>query len=291
MTPSPEAILAEYENRPRALSTDFIRDIPWGEIPRHPLPANFVPVLTYMRNIERFTEVYFRELQRSPTGRDPIVRRFMERWNEEEAQHGELLERFLAEAGYPSGENWFEGVISQIPWRYTAENYVYSLVTKLIGTSFSGVHMTWGAINELATLQGYRRLIERAGHPVLTQILRGIMQEESTHIFFYFNIARHKLQASRFSRRLARGVIDRFWQPVGHGIRPATECDYVLRALFQGEAGGSALRRHVNDKIAQLPGFQGFNTVATRVSERLSDSGETGHRPKTETNLMLQASC
>ncbi len=33
--------------------------------------------------------------------------------------------------------------------------------------------MTFGAINELSTAQGYRRLMELANHPVLTHILRG----------------------------------------------------------------------------------------------------------------------
>ena len=142
--------------------------------------------------------------------------------------------------------------------------------------------MTWGAINELSTLQGYRRLIELADHPVLTQLLRGLMQEESAHIYFYFNMARLKLERSGFSRHLARQVVDRFWQPVGHGIRPPAESAFVLRTLFEGEVGQEAMRRHVNDKIAQLPGFAGFTAVSQRMTlerpERKVNPGRLEHR-------------
>jgi hypothetical protein len=37
--------------------------------------------------------------------------------------------------------------------------------------------MTWGAINELTTLTGYRRLVAVARHPVLTELLERIMLE------------------------------------------------------------------------------------------------------------------
>src|SRR5436190_23926035 len=96
---TPEDILCQYEARPRALSNEFVAKIPWSEVSKYPLDPRWIPVLRYMRNIEKLTEVYFEELRRTPTLKDPVVRRFMERWNEEEAQHGDLLNRFLTEAG------------------------------------------------------------------------------------------------------------------------------------------------------------------------------------------------
>ena len=54
----------------------------------------------------------------------------------------------------------------------------------MFGRHFSGVHMVWGAINEMTTLQGYRRLWKLAGHPVLEQLLRAIAQEEQFTLIF-----------------------------------------------------------------------------------------------------------
>ena len=73
-------------------------------------------------------------------------------------EHGEVLNRFLAEAGMPTNEHWEEEAKKNIPFRYTFESKIYPLITNCFGKSFSGTHMAWGAINEMTTLQGYRRL-------------------------------------------------------------------------------------------------------------------------------------
>jgi hypothetical protein len=126
--------------------------------------------------------------------------------------------------------------------------------------------MVWGAINEITTLQGYRRLAELAGHPVLTKLLSGIMQEESIHSNFYWSIARLKLANGTFSRRVARFMVDKFWAPVGQGPKTAHETNYVIAALFRGPSGLEVLNKTVTGRIQRLPGFNGFNTITDRVA-------------------------
>ena len=99
-------VLDWYERQPRALTREFVDNIPWRDISNHALNAAFIPVLIYMRDVEYFTDIYYRELMRTPTGKDPVIKRFMDRWSVEENQHGELLNRFLAEAGIPTSERW-----------------------------------------------------------------------------------------------------------------------------------------------------------------------------------------
>ena len=99
-------ILDWYERQPRALTKDFVDRIPWRDVSNYELNPAFVPVLIYMRDVEYFTEIYYRELMRTPTGRDPIIKKFMDRWSAEESQHAELLNRFLNEAGIPTTEKW-----------------------------------------------------------------------------------------------------------------------------------------------------------------------------------------
>ena len=53
-----------------------------------------------MRDVETLTDMYHRELLRTPTGKDPDISKFMERWGVEEMTHGEVLNRFLNETGY-----------------------------------------------------------------------------------------------------------------------------------------------------------------------------------------------
>ena len=99
-------VLDWYENQPRALSKEYVNSIKWNEIKNYPLNPAFIPVLVYMRDIEYFTDMYYQELRRTPTGKDPVIKKFMDRWSIEELHHGNLLNRFLEEAGFPTGKNW-----------------------------------------------------------------------------------------------------------------------------------------------------------------------------------------
>ena len=259
-------VLDWYERQPRALSREFVNSIPWSEVRKHPLNPAFVPVLFYMRDVESFTEVYYKELLRTPTCRNPHIRKFMDRWSVEENEHANLLNRFLNEAGTATSENWWNEAKASIPLTYTMQTQIGSLITKVFGKHFSGVHMVWGAINEMTTLQGYRRLWKLAGHPVLEYLLRAIAQEESIHSSFYWHIARLRLERSDFTRKLSRFMIDKFWTPVGQGTKPQKETDYVIATLFKGSSGVNHFERTVGQRMERLPGFSGLKVVTERIA-------------------------
>ncbi|HXD33002.1 MAG TPA: ferritin-like domain-containing protein [Pyrinomonadaceae bacterium] len=259
-------VLDWYERQPRAITKDFVDSVPWNEIKDCPLKPAFIPVLLYMRDVEYFTDIYYKELLRTPTGRDVVIRKFMDRWSVEELQHAELLNRFLAEAGISTSEKWKTEALSKIPWHYTAGSYVADYTAHAFGQYFHGAHMVWGAINEITTLQGYRRLAELAEHPVLSKLLVGIMQEESIHANFYWSIARLKLAKAKFSRRVARFVIDKFWSPVGQGPKSARETNYVMATLFRGTAGLEVFNKTITNRIERLPGFDDLKSVTNRVA-------------------------
>lgn len=259
-------VLDWYESQPRALDAEFTRDFPWDEVSKHRLDPSFVPVLRYMRDVESYTEVYYRELRRTPTGKDPLIRRFMERWGVEEEDHASALNRFLMEAGVPTSERWRDEARASIPMRYTVESYATSLVTNLFGKSFSGTHMVWGAINELTTLQGYRRLWQSAEHPVLERLLRAIAREESAHAKFYWSLARLRLERSPIARELARFVVRRFWGPVGRGAKPQAETDYLIRTLFGGRDGVEWFDKQVTRRIESLPGLSELKAITDKIA-------------------------
>jgi rubrerythrin len=259
-------VLDWYESQPRALTEEFVGSIPWNEVGRHPLNPAFIPILFYMRDVEFFTDMYYRELLRTPTGKDPVIRKFMERWSVEEIQHAKLLDRFLNEAGIQTSKDWQAEAMAHIPWSYRANAYLLNIAVKPFGKYFHAAHMVWGAINEITTLQGYRRLSKLAGHPVLSRLLSAIMQEESIHSNFYWQLARLKLAQAKFSRDLARFIVSRFWTPVGQGPKSEGETNYVIASLFSGTKGLEFFNRTVADRIQRLPGFGGFQALSEKVA-------------------------
>jgi rubrerythrin len=264
-------VLDWYEQQPRAVTKDFVDSIPWREVSNHSLNAAFVPVMIYMRDVEYFTDIYYRGLLRTPTGKDPVIRKFMDRWSVEENQHADLLNRFLNEAGIPGSEKWQEEAKARESRKYLFEAYILDQAVRPFGKYFHAAHMVWGAINEITTLQAYRRLSDLARHPVLKKLLDAIIQEEAIHSSFYWNVARVKLSQAKFSRDLARFIVGRFWAPVGQGAKPESETNYVVSTLFRGTAGLECFNRTVGSRIARLPGFAGFTALSEKVAPLTSD--------------------
>jgi hypothetical protein len=128
--------------------------------------------------------------------------------------------------------------------------------------------MAWGAINEWTTQAGYRRLIERADHPELTELLRRIMRQEGRHIDFYAGEARRRLASSARARRLTRSVLRRYWAPVGSGVMPAAEVGFLTQHLF-GDERGRAVACRLDRQIDRLPGLDGLHLVERAVVRSL----------------------
>ncbi len=260
-------VLDWFEKQPRALSNEFIGEIPWERVKEYPLNRKFVPVLLYMRDIEILTDMYHQELLRTPTGKDKVIGKFMERWGVEEITHGELINRFLNEAGFDTPEDWKSEITKSVSRYYHFYARALTMMTNCVGKSFTATHMAYGTINELSAAQSYRRLIEMADHPVLTHILKGIICEESVHTNFYRSVALIELKKSDFAQKIARFVIEKFWNPVGSGARSRDLTDYTIATLFGDQKGIAWIDKLVTQKVEMLPGFQGLSKVTDRITE------------------------
>jgi hypothetical protein len=252
-------VLDWYERQPRTLTKEFIENIAWSDVRNYEINHKFIPVLFYMRDVEVLTDMYYKELRRTPTGKDPVISKFMERWGVEEITHGEVINRFLNEAGIETSKNWKEKVQKSVSRFYKVNTYLLTTLTKLIGKEFTATHMTFGAIHEMSTGQGYRRL---------TAILR----EESAHTKFYTSIARIELQKSRFARKVARFVVNNFWAPVGQGSRPKEQTHYTINTLFNDREGLECIDRTISNRVQSLPGFEGLNKISEHIRQIVSGS-------------------
>lgn len=260
-------VLDWFEVQERALTPEFISAIPWDKVKDTPFDEKFVPILFYMRDVETLTDMYHRELLRTPTGKDPHISKFMERWGVEEITHGEVLDRFLNELGYESDKTWQTQVRKEVTFTYHANAYLLTALTHLIGKKFTATHMTFGAIHEMEAAQGYRRLMQLADHPVLTPILQAIIKEESVHNQFYWSVARLELKKSNAAQKLARFLTDRFWAPVGQGSLAKRRTEYLVTTLFSGPEALEVVNTKVTQRVQQLPGFSDITKITDTIGE------------------------
>jgi len=253
--------LDTYVERSRALD---LSAIDWAEVPRYPVPTETLRTLRYMQDIESHTIIYLRSLLATRAIDDPEVATFLACWLYEETFHGIALARFLEAAGAPlpprATPRGQESMAKRIEAAATA------MVSKA-WPDFCAVHMTWGAINELTTLTGYRRLAVVSPHPVLNDLLDRIVIDESRHFFFYYRQAELRMRA-RAAARIARLLVDRFWAPVGSGVQPDDELRFLATYLFAGPEGRAAARK-VDDTIRRLPGFDNVQLLEAWIDRHL----------------------
>ena len=263
----------------RASKRVDLSGVAWERIPDSALTDAEARCLAYMMDIESHTVIFLRDLLATRAASEPDVTAFLSCWVYEELWHGEAFSRFLGEAGLripPSFEDL--GADDPYPSRGRRQEWIrcrvsgkgyLSHVGTMLGSAlfrdFVAVHMAWGAVNELTTLTGYHRLIAKTRHPVLVQLLEAIIKDERRHFAFYRTQARRRLARSPQARRITRWALDHLWAPVGTGVRPRSETDFVVTHLF-GDAEGLVASKEMDETIGALPGLGGTRllTEATR---------------------------
>lgn len=254
--------IEDYARRAAPVRTE---DLDFGAFRDQPLREGTLRCLRFMTDIESHTVCYLRDLLVTPSHQDPEVTTFLTMWNYEEHWHGEALGEVLAAHGEPAGLTRVEAIRAGLGWKDRLAPLRQSVLANVIGPDFVAVHMTWGAVNEWATYAGYQRLIEREPHPVLTELLRRIMRQETRHVAFYVTQARRRLAASARARRLTRFALRRFWAPVGSSVMPERETRHLLNYLFDGPGGARTVRK-IDADVERLPGMAGLNLVRRGIA-------------------------
>lgn len=244
-------------------------DLDIGAFSSKPLDDDSLRCLRYMHDVEYHTLCYLRDLLLTPAHADPTVTAFLGVWVYQEYWHGEALASVLAAHDEPHGAERIAPMRRRLGWKDKVRPMLMGAGGILGGEDFVAAHMAWGAVNEWMTQAGYSLLSRRAAHPLLSELVGRIMRQEGLHIDFYANQARERLAASVRAQRLVRFALQRFWKPVGSGVMPEAETQFLARYLMTDEVGREAARR-IDRQIDRLPGLAGLELVTTAIADALS---------------------
>jgi len=247
-----------------------VDDLDWEHVGDHPLDAGLLDTLVYMRDVEGFTDTYVVGLAAHKTTlADPIVNDFLAVWQAEEAVHSQAIGRFLEAYAAATGVE-----IAPRPPAPDVRVPVYERalahVGGPVGTVVAAAHMTWGAANELLTMNGYRLLADQCAHPMLAELLRRIAAQESRHYSFYLLQAEWRLAASGLARRTLPRLMAS-WTPVGvgEGYKTNDEFQRVLEVLGRRPESQRIIDR-MDRRFAALPGLGRLRIYRDAVTPALS---------------------
>jgi hypothetical protein len=241
-----------------------IDDIDFAAFHRQPLGPDVLRCLRAMHDVENHTICYLRDVLVTRAHRDPEVTSFLTLWNYEEFWHGEAIAEVLEAHDERAGTGRIAALRQRLPRREAWKPLAFQLGSALT-PHLTAVHMTWGAVNEWTTQAAYARLAQRAEHPTLSVLLRRVMRQEGRHIDFYAAQARSRLADSRGAQRLTRWALRHFWAPVGSGVIPDQEVDFLRSYLF-GDDDGRSVADRIDRRVDRLPGLEGLNLLRGAVS-------------------------
>lgn len=247
-----------------------VSDLDFSRAAMYPLSQAEKRCLTYMMDIESHTIVFLKGILSTCAIRDPETTAFLSCWAYEEFFHGRTIKKLLEACGLSfvpergaelqgdgTFREWLEGVGASLLCRMTRH--------------FHGVYLTWGAISELTTLEAYGVLAGRTANPILAEMLRRLAKDERRHFSFYYNKAKQQLQHP-YAQKLARFILQKFWLPVGAGLKPDEEVSFISRFVL-GDAAGEKVAERIDATIGRLPGMSWFRGLTRTRGEALAGSG------------------
>lgn len=262
----------------------------------YPLTAAEVRCLEYMMDIELSTIGYLGSVLRTSIVNDPEALGFLSCWAYEEYFHGRAIREFLKAAGIDVHKDRCAQVRRNVTIRERLEEFGMSVMCSLT-PHFNATLMTWGAVQEMTTLEAYGILAARTGNPILRLILLRLAKDERRHFAFYYNKARKTLEARR-AQQLTTLLLRKFWTPVGSGVKHDPEVEWTMRFLFGGLEGPAASRR-IDSTIARLPGLAWFDLfsqktdslMASKPTSVLHSAAQAQHANRLGVPEAVSASC
>jgi rubrerythrin len=243
-----------------------ISDLDLADAANYPLSTEEIRSLTYMMDIESHTIVYLRSILSTCAIEDSETTAFLSCWAYEEHFHGRTIGQFLKACGIEHSSQRLVEVQHATSYKEWLKDMGASLICQL-SRHFHGAYLTYGAISELSTLEGYGVMARRTRNPILAEIMRRLAKDERRHFSFYFNKAKLQLQHPH-AQRLTTFIIKHFWLPVGGGVKPDAEVEWILSFIL-GDSMGAQIAARIDQTIAKLPGLGWFDRLTRSREEAL----------------------
>lgn len=254
-----------------------ISDIDLSQAEKFPVSDEEIRALTYMTDIESHTVVYLRAILNTCAIEDVQTTSFLSCWAYEEFFHGNTLRRFLDAVGAPLSSTRLVEVQQASSWKEWLKEMGASIVCRF-SPHFHAAYLTYGAISELSTLEGYGVMARRTQNPVLREIVLRLAKDERRHFSFYYNKAKLQL-LPRNAQRLTSFIIRNFWLPVGGGVKPESEVNWILSFIL-GDPEGEQIARRIDSTIGRLPGLEWFDRLTRSREEALAEPAQRSARGK-----------
>ncbi|MDO9395638.1 MAG: hypothetical protein Q7T71_03740, partial [Herbiconiux sp.] len=224
----------------------------------HPLDPGTVRLLAYLRELERSTMTYLRNVLVTPTHKDARVTAFLTTWAFEKFWIADAFEVIVRAHDFDPEEvvdlSRLRALGLEVAERVTP--IVEAFRANSIGTDVIGLHLASVTVDEWITEAAYKRLKQVDPHPVLVALLDRVLEVKMRHRAFVEPETNRRLAESKGARRLARRALPRTYFPIGASSLSKAGTAEFYAALFD-----DALVERLDTTVQLLPGLGTLHLV------------------------------
>lgn len=244
------------------------------------LGARTVQMLSYLREVERATLSYLRNVLVTPTHKDARVTAFLTTWAFEKFWISDALGAVAEAHGIDPRDQLDHArgraVLREIGERATP--IVESFRANAIGPDVVGVHLATVAVDDRLGEAAYRNLAAADPHPQLLSLVERILAVKRRHLVFVEKDAHDRLARSKRARALARRALSRLDWPIGaRDLRPESTATFFESVVDAPTAA------ELDARVDLLPGLNGLGLI-THARVRAATGG-TGLVPTAARSL------
>lgn len=277
--------MTEEQTAPRFDVREFARtavgshrkDIDLEAFAEHRLDPATVRQLAYLREIERTTMSYLRNVLVTPTHKDARVTAFLTTWAFEKFWIADSLEQLvLAHGGALIAEQPLSrGKAFRLELAERATPIIESFRANSIGPDVIDLHLSSVAVDEWITEAAYTRMAELDPHPELVKLLEHVLAVKTRHRAFVIPDATRRLAGSGRARRLTARALPRQAWPLGAASLTASDTGFFYEQLLSAE-----LAEGVDAQVRALPGLAKLHLVRSAREAALARTPPTRTTPK-----------
>lgn len=246
------------------------QDLDWDKAAAFGLTEGEKTILKYTADVEGQTIFYLQELLGSGVVRDSETMTFLTIWNYEEFFHGHSIEKLLRVCNVEMDIERRSSVRMDAKFAAKAEAAFQWCLARLMPQTFRALYLSWAASQEFLTRLAYRQLWRTTTNPILETLCMRIARQESRHFAWYYRSARREIESSKPNMKLVRFLFEKFWTPVGVGVKSKAEARELVEHLFPGESLFKAMDS-VDNTISSLPGLEGLSFARNYASSLLEE--------------------
>ncbi|MGA1838706.1 hypothetical protein VD659_17440 [Herbiconiux sp. 11R-BC] len=236
----------------------------------HPLDPATVRMLAYLRELERQTMTYLRNVLVTPTHKDARVTAFLTTWAFEKFWIADAFDVIVRAHGVdPAAAEQLPRLRAlALELAERATPIVESFRANAIGPDVIGVHLASVTVDEWITEAAYTRLATVDPHPELVALIERVLEVKTRHRAFVEPEAVRRLRESARARSLARRSLARISWPIGAAsLRKSDTADFYETLFDDANIDG------IDSRVQTLPGLEKLHLV------RQARTAATARRP------------